>query len=273
ADTVRTVVGGLAASTPHARSAAVSALGHLQLEFGHFRSERWDARVAEMVPELTATMILLLEEPSREVVKAVLGWLRVGVGGADRELLRPMIADIVTGQCVWSDLALKDHFRAKIRIVLSKLCRKFGFEEIKALMPEQDRKLVAHMQTTAERELKAKKTRLTGGRGGANDGSKGGGDSDGEDSDFEDEGVNSVDSSHVISRSGARRGRSTGADMMVRERGEDGTSVVDLLDAGGGGGGLFGSDDSGSDDSDGDDGPELGLRDGKFVIPGGSDDD
>lgn len=79
--------------------------------------------------------------------------------------------------------------------------------------------------------------------------------------------------------------------MMVRERGEDGTSVVDLLDAsmvrnmrissgkrsgsknGGGSGGFFGSDDSGSDDSDGDDGPELGLRDGKLVIPGGSDDD
>lgn len=78
--------------------------------------------------------------------------------------------------------------------------------------------------------------------------------------------------------------------MMVRERGEDGTSVVDLLDASmvrnmrvssgkrggnksGSGGGFFGSDDSGSDDSDSDEGPELGLRDGKFVIPGGSDDD
>lgn len=97
ADTVRTVVGGLAASTPHARSAAVLALGYLQLEFGHFRSERWDARVADMVPELTATMLLLLKEPSREVVKAVLGWLRVAVGGADREVLRPMIADIVVG--------------------------------------------------------------------------------------------------------------------------------------------------------------------------------
>lgn len=59
---------------------------------------------------------------------------------------------------------LQDHFRAKIRIVLSKLCRKFGFEEIKRLMPEQDKKLVAHMQTTAEREIKAKKARL-GGRG------------------------------------------------------------------------------------------------------------
>lgn len=80
----------------------------------------------------------------------------------------------------------QDHFRAKIRIVLSKLCRKFGFEEIKRLMPEQDKKLVAHMQTTAEREIKAKKARLSG-RGVEDNGavrhgsraSNGGGGSDG----------------------------------------------------------------------------------------------
>lgn len=75
---------------------------------------------------------------------------------------------------------------------------------------------------------------------------------------------------------------------MVRERGEDGTSVVDLLDSamvrnmrvskeesGGRRQGVNGSGfDFGSDDSDGDDdGAELGLRDGKFVIPGGSDSD
>ncbi|CBJ29712.1 conserved unknown protein [Ectocarpus siliculosus] len=314
ADTARTVVGGLAASTPHARSAAVLALGYLQLEFGHFRSERWDARVADMVPELTATMLLLLKEPSREVVKAVLGWLRVAVGGADREVLRPMIADIVVGVMSGTTPRHKDHFRAKIRIVLSKLCRKFGFEEIKALMPEQDKKLVAHMQTTAERELKAKKTRLAGGRGGGDDGGRGGSanpgegkitkavrtfdtimeGSDADDSDSEDEGPNTTSTvKSMPAKGGARRGAAKGADMMVRERGEDGTSVVDLLDAsmvrnmrvsstkrggmkkgGSGGGGFFSSDDSGSDDSDDDDdGPELGLRDGKFVIPGGSDED
>lgn len=110
--------------------------------------------------------------------------------------------------------------------------------------------------------------------------------SDAGDSDSEDEFPNNGRAS-----GGARRGRASGADMMVRERGEDGTSVVDLLDAsmvrnmrvasgkrGGNkkscsGSGFFGSDDSGSDDSGSDEGPELGLRDGKFVIPGGSDDD
>lgn len=58
--------------------------------------------------------------------------------------------------------------------MLSKLCRKFGFEAIKELMPDQDKKLVAHMQTIAEREIKAKKARLVG-RSGGDDGGKAGG--------------------------------------------------------------------------------------------------
>lgn len=46
--------------------------------------------------------------------------------------------------------------------MLSKLCRKFGFAYIKNFMPDEDKKLVAHMQMIAERELKAKKIRLAG---------------------------------------------------------------------------------------------------------------
>lgn len=113
-------------------------------------------------------------------------------------------------------------------------------------------------------------------------------DSDAEDGwDSEDEGpslsrADRKESSSKPTAAGGRRGRSSGEDMMVRERGEDGTSVVDLLDSsmvrnmrvsnGNRGGGSGGNDD---DDSDGDDDeePALGLRDGKFVIPGGSDDD
>lgn len=69
--------------------------------------------------------------------------------------------------------------------MLSKLCRKFGFDEIKELMPEQDKKLVAHMQTIADREIKAKKTRLAGrgdggGGSGGTSGNRGGKDVDGE---------------------------------------------------------------------------------------------
>ncbi|CAM9485490.1 unnamed protein product [Choristocarpus tenellus] len=291
---VRIVVGALAGATPHGRSAAVMALGRLQLEFGHFRAESWDMRVVSMTPDLIQTMLVLLKEPSREVAKAVLGWLRVGVGGADREALRPLLGELVVGVMTGTTPRHKDHFRAKIRVVLSKLCRKFGFEEIKELMPEDDKKLVAHMQLVADRELKAKRLRLglagrveneqgNGGVGRADSGHSRSFDAIMEDSDDED-GWDS-DDDDTQGRSLRQRGaggkgvdRGSGeaeGEMMVREYGEDGTSVVDLLDSSmvrnmrvskrGGA-----RDDS---DSDGDDGIELATRDGKLVIPGGDSSD
>ena len=47
-------------------------------------------------------------------------------------------------------------------------------------MPEDDKKLVAHMQTIAERELRAKKTRLSGGHRGGDNGVRGGRGGEGE---------------------------------------------------------------------------------------------
>lgn len=81
-----------------------------------------------------------------------------------------------------------------------------------------------------------------------------------------------------------RRGRTPDADVMVRERGEDGTSVVDLLDPAmvrnmrvaksGSNGRRKGSDGPGMfSDSDDEDDSELSMRNGKLVIPGLSDDD
>lgn len=98
--------------------------------------------------------------------------------------------------------------------------------------------------------------------------------------------VSSVSSG--VGGAGGRRGRTSDADVMVRERGEDGTSVVDLLDPamvrnmrvakehghrkGSDGRGIF-SDSDDEDDSDSEEAPELAMRNGKLVIPGLSDDD
>ncbi|CAM9289853.1 unnamed protein product [Chrysoparadoxa australica] len=152
------VVAALAAQTAHMRSAAVLGLSRLQYEYAHFRSEAWDAAVVELTPSLVRTVLLLLQEEHREVIKASLGYLRVAVGGADRKLLEPLLPEIVTG-VMGLDKDARGKFKAKMRVVLSKLTRKFGFDRIKDLVPERDRKLVTHMQKEAERELRAKAAR------------------------------------------------------------------------------------------------------------------
>jgi hypothetical protein len=64
-------------------------------------------------------------------VKAVLGYLRVAVGGADRAVLEPLLPDIVSGIMTRTPRAVRLYLRAKIKVVLAKLCRKFGFERVK----------------------------------------------------------------------------------------------------------------------------------------------
>jgi hypothetical protein len=61
----------------------------------------------------------------------VLGYLRVAVGGADRLVLEPLLPDIVSGIMTRTPRAVRLYLRAKIKVVLAKLCRKFGFERVK----------------------------------------------------------------------------------------------------------------------------------------------
>jgi hypothetical protein len=52
--------------------------------------------------------------------------------------------------CLFSSNS-KVRFRAKIKIILKKLCRRFGYDRILELAPETDRKLITHIQKQAER--------------------------------------------------------------------------------------------------------------------------
>ncbi|KAG5188695.1 armadillo-type protein [Tribonema minus] len=270
-------LGCLGAHTPHMRSAGVLALSRLQYEFGHFRSENWQYEfghfwsenwqesVAQMTPQLITTMLLLAREPSREVVKAVLGFLRVAVGGADRAVLEPLLLEITAGVMTGVPRATRLYLRARtkvvlaklcrkfgferVKVVLAKLCRKFGFERVKELVPEEDRKLIVGMQKAAEKELKAKAARhakredaraaaksqrSSGGGGGANTrfDAMMHGDSDASaHSDSDDEPRHSAQQQQRSAKEKggkARGGR--GGEFMVREKGDEGDGgVVDLL--------------------------------------------
>lgn len=287
-DLVKAVVGCLGAKTTHMRSAGVLALSRLQYEFGHFRSEAWQLSVAQMTPQLITTMLILAKEPSREVTKAVLGFLRVAVGGADRGVLEPLIPTIVKG--VMCDIPRDNRLyqRAKVKVVLSKLCRKFGFDRIKAEMPEDDKKLVTAMQKVAEKELKAKadlqSKRAT--RGGDSGAGKSGThhqskfdsmmhDSDNDASDSEDEHPARGKDTKIAKKKGNKE-RGGGGGIMVREKGDDIGDAVDLLD-----GSMVrnmkivgnkGSDEESDTDMEGDDVEVHVGTDGKLIIPDDSDD-
>lgn len=64
------VLGGLVGATPHMMSASVMALARLTYEFA--------ARLEAWLPQMLPATLLLLRSRSRELVKAVLGLVKVG---------------------------------------------------------------------------------------------------------------------------------------------------------------------------------------------------
>lgn len=134
------VLGGLAGQTPHMRSASVLAMSRLIFEFG-----RKHAHVCDMMPEYLRTILLLLHEKAREVVKAVIGFVKLGIAIIPLETLETMLPDLLEGLLKWVGQS-KNRFRAKTKIILMKLCRKYGYEKIHALVPEEDQKLITYLK-------------------------------------------------------------------------------------------------------------------------------
>jgi hypothetical protein len=117
------VLGALAAKTAHMRSAAVMALSRLVFEYA-----RHDETVQALLPSLLTTVLVLFDEKARELIKSVVGFVRVAVAAMSREQLEPILSDVVAGLFKFG--RGKDRFRAKIKIILKKLVRLFGYEKI-----------------------------------------------------------------------------------------------------------------------------------------------
>ena len=137
------VLAALAAETPHMRSAAVLALAHLVFEFGPQRPA-----FRATIPELLSTVLMLGVDPVKEVVKAVVSFVRICVAACPLEGLEPLLPSVL--ETLFASNS-KVRFRAKIKIILKKLCRKFGYGKILALAPVTDRRLITHIQKQALR--------------------------------------------------------------------------------------------------------------------------
>jgi len=143
------VLGALAAKTAHMRSAAVMALSRLVFEFA-----RNDEVVQALLPSILQTVVLLFEEKARELIKSVVGFVRVAVAAMSREQLEPVLPELIAG--LFKNGRGKDRFRAKIKIILKKLVRLFGYEKVTPFVPQSDSRLLTHMRKLAERAARRK---------------------------------------------------------------------------------------------------------------------
>ena len=160
-DYFRIILAALGAQTTHMRSAAVMALSRLTFEYA-----RDDFTVQSLLPSLMQTVAVLFDDSSREVTKSVIGFVRVSVAAMTAEQLEPLLPEVVGGIMKYNKG--RDRFRAKIKIILKKLVRVYGYEKIAPLVPEKDTRLITHMRKLSERAARRKAAGLQDGRSVAN---------------------------------------------------------------------------------------------------------
>jgi ribosomal RNA-processing protein 12 len=146
---VKVTVAALGSETSHMRSAVVMALSRLVFEQG------WENHTFHsLLPGLLKTVLVLIHEGSREVIKSVIGFIRICVAAIPSEQLEPLVPELV-GSMLKSQYA-KSRFRAKIKIILKKLVKRYGYDALMPHVPESETRLLTHIRKLDEREKRRK---------------------------------------------------------------------------------------------------------------------
>lgn len=142
---VNVILAALGAKTSHMRSAVVLALSRLVFEHARENDE-----LKALLPRLLQTILVLVNEASREVLKSVVGFVRICVSAIPPEQLEPLVPELL-GALLESQQA-KSRFRSKIKIILKKLVKLFGYDALLQSVPASETRLLTHMRKLDERE-------------------------------------------------------------------------------------------------------------------------
>lgn len=144
------VVAGLAGSSPHMQAATIGCLSRLLYEFR-------DEMDKQLIKELLTTVMYFMSSLSREVLKAVLGFVKVAIVCLEPELLEDFVELIITSILSCSK-DKKSHFKTKVRHIFERLIRKFSYEVVEGFVPEESKKLIVNIRKRRERAKRKSNT-------------------------------------------------------------------------------------------------------------------
>ncbi|KAK0485757.1 armadillo-type protein [Armillaria novae-zelandiae] len=143
------VSGGLAGATPHMISATVTALSRLVFEFK-------DPISIQMHTEIFTTLLVFLTSANREIVKSILGFVKLAIHSLPVEIIRPHLKVLVPGLLGWSH-DHKNHFKAKVRHIFERMLRRFSWEEVHTCAGEEEAaKVIINIKKRKERAKRKK---------------------------------------------------------------------------------------------------------------------
>ncbi|KAF4621075.1 hypothetical protein D9613_000384 [Agrocybe pediades] len=146
------VAGGLAGASPHMISATVTAISRLVFEFKEQIS-------SNMHNEIFTTLLVFLSSANREIVKSILGFVKLAIHTLPVDLIRPRLKDLVPALLNWSH-DHKNHFKVKVRHIFERMLRRFTWEEVYSCAGEEEAsKVLVNIKKRKERAKRKKASR------------------------------------------------------------------------------------------------------------------
>ncbi|KAG0673315.1 hypothetical protein C6P40_003062 [Pichia californica] len=133
---------------PHQRSAAITALSCIFYEFNK------DLEISYQ-KELMQFVEVFLNQNNREVIKPTLGFIKIAILSLPEEEILPELKGLVTELMIINNKH-KNHFKSKIKHLIERMIRRFGFDVIDNCIPEEDKKI---MNSIRKAKNKAKRTK------------------------------------------------------------------------------------------------------------------
>ncbi|KAI7740194.1 hypothetical protein M8C21_031108, partial [Ambrosia artemisiifolia] len=149
---VSMIMGYLSGSSPHIKSGAVSALSLVVYN---------DSKICTLMPDLVPSILELLHSKAIEVIKAVLGFLKVLVLSLQVSELQNFLSDILSGLLPWSSVS-RHHFKSKVTVILEIMMRKCGSASVKSLVPAKYLDFVKDVLENRQGKTNSQETATTG---------------------------------------------------------------------------------------------------------------
>jgi ribosomal RNA-processing protein 12 len=107
----------------------------------------------DLIDDLLTTIQVFLASKSREIARSAIGFVKVCVVSLPREILESRLDKLIPNLMVWSHES-KGHFRIKVKNLMERMIRRFGYENVLKYTPEEDHKLLANIRKSKERKKK-----------------------------------------------------------------------------------------------------------------------
>ena len=134
---------GLIGESQHMVSSTITAFACLMFEFK-------DSLSSDIIVDIYDTVELYLTSNSREIAKSAIGFAKVCVLGMPEDIMKPKVPSLIPKLLRWSH-EHTGHFKAKVKHIIERLIRRFGYEYVEANFPEDDLKLLANIRKTRNR--------------------------------------------------------------------------------------------------------------------------